>query len=55
MPTEVLAAAALVDALRVVVQQQQTVGGRVHHLRDELEPFRLEVVAFVNQDGLVLA
>ena len=52
---EVLFAAALVDALRVVVQHQQAVGGGVHHLGDELEPFGRKVVAFVDEHGQVLA
>ena len=43
-----------VDGLRIVVEQQQGVGVRVDHLHDELEPFLLEVVAFVDHHRTVL-
>jgi len=54
LEAELFAAAAFVDALRVVVQHEQAVGGGVHHLRDELEPLGREAVAFVDEHGLVL-
>ena len=44
-----------VDVLRVVVKHQQAVGGGVHHLGDELEPFGRKVVALVDHHRLVLA
>src|SRR5258706_16454919 len=46
---------ALIDALRIVVEQQETVGVRVHHLGDQLEPLGLKVVALIDQHSLVLA
>src|SRR5690606_848192 len=54
LEAELFAAAALVDALRVVVQHEQAVGGGVHHLHHQAQPFGREVVAFVNEHGLVL-
>ena len=42
---ELASAVPLVDALRVVVQQQQTVGVRVDHLHHQLQPLVLEVMA----------
>ena len=44
-----------VQRLRVVVEQQQGVRFRVDHLRHKPQPFRGEVVAFVDQHGAVLA
>jgi hypothetical protein len=55
LEAELLVACAFIDALCIVVQKQQAVGGRVHHLRHEFEPRGCEVVAFVDQDRLVLA
>ena len=55
MKLNCLLRAALVNALRVVVQHQQAVGGRVHHLHHQLEPLGRKVVAFVDEHGLVLA
>ena len=43
-----------IDVLGAVVQDQQAVGLGVHHLGDELEPFRLKVVPLVDHHGLVL-
>lgn len=37
--TELFVARVFVDALCVVVQHYQALGGGVHHLADELEPF----------------
>ena len=44
-----------VDGLGVVVEDEQRIGVRVDHLGDELEPCGLEVVAFVDEHGVVLA
>ena len=52
---ELFRARTFVNALRIVVQQEQAVGGGVHHLCDQLEPLGHKVVAFVDQHGLVLA
>jgi energy-coupling factor transporter ATP-binding protein EcfA2 len=51
---KLLAAAALVDALRIVAEHEQAVGGGVHHLGDEPQPLGREIVTFVDQHGLVL-
>ena len=55
LEAELFAARAFVNALRIVVQHQQAVGGGVHHLGNELEPFGREVVALVDHHRLVLA
>ena len=54
LEAEILLLRAFVDALRVVVQHEQAVGGGVHHLHHQAQPFGREVVAFVNEHGLVL-
>ncbi len=49
------AAGLLVDRLRVVVQHQQRLGGRVHHLRGSGQPMIGQVVRFIDQQGGILA
>lgn len=49
------AAAGAVDGLGVIVENEQGVGLGRDHLHHELEPGRLEVVAFVDEHGAVLA
>lgn len=50
---ERFAARAFVNALRIVVRREQAIGGGVHHLGDELEPFGCEVVALIDHHRVV--
>jgi len=45
----------LVDSLRVVIRDHEVLGVRVNHLDCQCQPFRLEVVSFIDQDSVVLS
>jgi hypothetical protein len=53
--TELPLLASTVDGLRVIVENQQGIAIRIDHLHDQLEPLRLEIMAFVDQHCVILA
>lgn len=54
LEAEVSLLAGVVYRLGIVIQYQQRIRARVHHLHHQLEPFGFEIVPFVDQHRLVL-
>ena len=44
-----------VDRLCIIIKQQQGTGFRIHHLDNQLQPFRFKVMPLINHQCTVLA